>query len=248
MKATDPAFLIPDWPAPARVRAVMTTRAGGVSLGPYASFNLGRSCGDDLESVLENRRRLSRTLVLPSDPCWLKQVHGSRVVRLPEHEPTPEADASFTTQTGAVCVVQAADCLPVLFCDDGAGVVAAAHAGWRGLAAGVLENTVRALPAAPATLMAWLGPAIGPTAFEVGAEVREAFVKSDAGAASAFRAVEGGKYFADLFALARRRLAAAGVVRIYGGGACTVSDPVRFFSHRRDRLSGRMAALVWLAP
>lgn len=247
MKGSESSFLIPDWPAPVRVRAAMTTRLGGVSDGPYASFNLGRSCGDDPIAVAENRRRLRAALPLPSEPCWLKQVHGAEVVRMPENASTPEADASFTTKAGVVCLVQAADCLPVLLCDDAGTVVAAAHAGWRGLAAGVLEATVRRLPVPPTDLMAWLGPAIGPTAFEVGPEVREAFVKTDAGADAAFRAGAGAKYFADLFVLARRRLATAGVTRVYGGGVCTVSDPARFFSHRRDRISGRMAALIWRA-
>ena len=246
--AEDLPVLTPDWPAPARVRAAMTTRLGGVSTGPYASLNLGRNNGDDPMAVAENRRRLFTHLQLPSEPCWMRQVHGAQVVQMPEAANEPSADASFTTRAGVVCLVQAADCLPVLLCDDRGRLVAASHAGWRGMAAGVLENTVRALPVPPQSLMAWLGPAIGPAAFEVGAEVREAFVTSDVGAATAFRAGEGGKYFADLFVLARRRLAAAGLTRVYGGGVCTVSDPVRFFSHRRDRISGRMAALIWLAP
>jgi len=246
-------FLRPDWPAPARVRAAMTTRGGGVSQLAFHSLNLGTS-GDDPAHVAENRRRLREALQLPSEPVWLKQVHGTRVVRLPggdegatQGEP-PEADASYTTEPGVVCAVQAADCLPVLFCDDAGQVVAAAHAGWRGLAAGVLEATVRALPAKPANLMAWLGAAIGPHSFEVGAEVREAFVGADPAAAAAFkpRPAEG-KFLADLYLLARQRLASAGVRRVSGGGHDTVRERARFFSYRRDGRCGRMAALAWLA-
>jgi polyphenol oxidase len=257
--------LRPDWPAPPGVRAAMTTRAGGVSQGPYASLNLGLG-GDDPACVAENRRRLRQALALPAEPRWLKQVHGATVVRLfpspPRDGPegpgeggsaVPEADASYTTDPGVVCVVQAADCLPVLFCDDAGSVVAAAHAGWRGLAAGVLEATVRALPVPPASLMAWLGAAIGPASFEVGAEVRDAFVRHDPAAAACFRtaaAADAGapKFLADLYALARRRLAAAGVTRVSGGGLDTVADPARFHSYRRDGRSGRLAALVWLSP
>lgn len=246
-------LLRPDWPAPARVRAAMTTRNGGVSQGPFASLNLGEGA-DSPAHVAENRRRLAEHLELPAEPGWLRQVHGTRVVRLrpPARMPgeggesTPEADASYATEPGAVCVAQAADCLPVLFCDDAGAAVAAAHAGWRGLVAGVLEATVRAMPAAPASLMAWLGAAIGPDSFEVGDEVREAFVRADPGAAAAFRAGAPGKHYADLYALARRRLATAGVTRVYGGGLDTLRDPARFFSYRRDGRCGRMAALVWL--
>lgn len=242
-------LLVPDWPAPARVRAAMTTREGGVSRGPYASLNLGRGAGDD-PAVDENRRRVFASLGVPAEPCWIRQVHGARVARMPEEAGEPEADASYTTRPGVVCLVQAADCLPVLFCDEAASVVAAAHAGWRGLAAGVLENTVRSLPVPPSRLMAWLGAAIGPTAFEVGPEVREAFVARDPGTAAAF-AVRGGegngiKYLADLYALARRRLALAGVGRAYGGGRCTYREASTFFSYRRDGATGRMAALIWL--
>lgn len=241
------ALIQPDWPAPAGVRAAMSTRLGGVSAGPYAALNLGTAAGDDPAAVNENRRRLAMALDLPAEPGWLKQVHGRTVVSLAQAGRTPEADASYATGPGGVCVVQAADCLPVLLCDDGGSVVAAAHAGWRGLAAGVLEATVQALPVKPETLMAWLGPAIGPDAFEVGAEVRDAFVGPDPGSAGHFQPRGPGKFLADLFGLARRRLAQAGVERAYGGGRCTYSEPAHFFSHRRDGRCGRMAALVWLA-
>ncbi|MBL6749201.1 MAG: peptidoglycan editing factor PgeF [Nevskia sp.] len=242
------AFLRPDWPAPPRVRAAVTTRGGGVSGGPYAGLNMGGS-GDRPESIVENRRRVAQALRLPQEPCWLRQVHGTRVVRLPDAEALPQADAAYAQAAGAVCAVQAADCLPVLLCDEAGTMVAAAHAGWRGLAAGVLEATVAALPAAPARLLAWLGPAIGAEAFEVGAEVRARFVECDRAAASAFVAAgRPDKFFADLFALARRRLGAAGVTRVYGGGVSTHADPARFFSYRRDGVTGRMAALIWLEP
>jgi len=244
-----PAFLYPDWPAPARVRAACTTRIGGVSRGAFAGLNLGRNGGDDSAAVSENRRRVHQALGLPAEPCWIRQVHGVRAVQMPQAAPDPDADASFTFEPGVVCAVQAADCLPVLFCDRAATVVAAAHAGWRGLAGGVLERTVAALPVPPGELLAWLGPAIGPEAFEVGEEVRECFVSVDAAAAGAFRRGSNpGKYYADLFGLARLRLARAGVHHISGGGLSTHADPARFFSYRRDGLTGRMAALIWLEP
>jgi len=241
------APITPDWPAPPGVRAACSTRAGGVSLGGHAGLNLGSACGDAPEAVAENRRRLAAALGLPGEPQWLRQVHGTRVVAAPLAEPLPEADAAWTAQPGVVCVAQAADCLPVLFCADDGSAVAAAHAGWRGLCAGVLEATVAALPVAPARLLAWLGPAIGPEAFEVGAEVRAAFVAADPAAAACFHAdPRSGRLHADLFALARQRLARAGVGRVHGGGLSTHADPARFYSYRRDGVCGRMAALVWL--
>jgi polyphenol oxidase len=270
-------LITPDWLAPPHVRAAMTTRGGGVSRERYHSLNLGVS-GDDPAHVAENRRRLREALALPAEPRWLKQVHGATVVRLerdgvaamgrshrrddhkdasivgaahgrdgPPADP-PEADASWTTDPGVVCVVQAADCLPVLLCDDAGTVVAAAHAGWRGLVAGVLEATVRELPVKPAALMAWLGAAIGPHSFEVGAEVRDAFVTADPAAAAAFvPRAEPGKFLADLYALARQRLGRAGVTRVAGGGRDTLRERTHFFSYRRDGRCGRMAALVWLS-
>lgn len=241
-------LLIPDWPAPSRVRAACTTREGGVSRPPFDSLNLGDHVGDDPGAVAENRRRLREALALPADPCWLDQVHGTCAVEAaPLHERC-KADAGVTGEPGRVCAVLTADCLPVLFCDRSGSRVGAAHAGWRGLEGGVLEATVSAMGIPPGELMAWLGPAIGNGAFEVGPEVREAFLARDAGAASAFRPSPSGRWLADLYALARRRLDRIGVTAIHGGGLCTFSDPRRFYSFRRDGRTGRMATLIWLAP
>ena len=237
-------WIVPDWPAPSRVRALVTTRAGGGSTGAYASMNLGQRVGDDPATVDANRRLL-RSL-LPAEPNWLHQVHGAKVVRAEGPGEGREADAAVTTQANCVCPIMIADCMPVLFADREGRAVGAAHAGWRGLAAGVLENTIGALGVAPADLIAWLGPAIGPSAFEVGSDVRDAFIAINPAAADAFHAQRPGKWLADLFLLARQRLARAGVSDVYGGGLCTYSDPKRFFSHRRDKVSGRMAALIWM--
>lgn len=243
-------LIVPDWPAPAAVRAVSTTRLGGVSVPPYDFLNLGSHVNDQPAAVAENRRRLRALAGLPGEPVWLSQVHGTVVVDAALAAIGSSADASFSQRPGVVCAILTADCLPVLFCDTAGRVVAAAHAGWRGLVDGVLERTVVALGgqgAAPPELLAWLGPAIGPEAFEVGDEVRAAFVAADPAAAAAFVAQNAGKWRADLFRLARQRLAACGVTRVYGGGVCTFGDPARFFSHRRDRVSGRQASLIWLA-
>ena len=237
--------LRPGWPAPAPVRALTTTRAGGVSRPPWNAFNLATHVGDTPQHVAANRAALRRRFDLPADPVWLQQVHGARVV---EAGAAAEADAVWSRTPGQVCAVLTADCLPVLLCDRAGDCVAAAHAGWRGLAAGVLEATVAALPADAADLMAWLGPAIGPDAFEVGDEVREAFVTADARAGAAFRPAGDGRWLADLYGLARLRLAAAGVTRVFGGGLCTFTDRDRFYSYRRDGVTGRMASLIWLRP
>ncbi|MDD3517085.1 MAG: peptidoglycan editing factor PgeF [Chromatiales bacterium] len=239
-------WLRPDWPAPPGVRAVSTTRAGGVSGGPYASLNLGDHVDDDPAMVRQNRRILRETLALPAEPLWLSQVHGVRVVDAATAAPGAQADAAVAFEPGVVCTVMTADCLPVLFCDLEGTRVGVAHAGWRGLCDGVLEATVAALDCAPRRLLAWLGPAIGRAAFEVGDEVREAFRARDAGAGEAFRSSPNGHWLADIYALARRRLTACGVTAIYGGGLCTHDDAARFFSYRRERVTGRMASLIWL--
>ncbi|TCW87653.1 peptidoglycan editing factor PgeF [Burkholderia sp. SRS-46] len=264
----------PDWQVSPRVRALVTTRDGGVSEGPYGRWrdgaaqpggmNLGLHTGDDPAHVAENRARL---LALAGQPraAWLEQVHGARIVRADEviaadrdsTAPT-QADASVTDRANAVCVVMVADCLPVLLCDTQGRAVGAAHAGWRGLAAGIVEDTAAQVAAlaggATDRLHAFLGPAIGPDAFEVGADVRDAFLDTAPQSEHdeirrAFAVIEGapGKYLADLYALARLRLARAGVSRVSGGGACTVTEPSRFYSYRRDRVTGRMAAAIWLA-
>lgn len=239
------AFVQPDWPAPPRVRAAMSLRGGGVSTGAWSSLNLASHVGDAPEAVAENRRRLREALQLPAEPQWLDQVHGTEVVMLPQPG-IPRADASHTRVPGVVCAVLTADCLPVLLCDREGRAVAAAHAGWRGLLDGVLERSVAAMDLPSSQLMAWLGACIGPLRFEVGAEVREAFVTRDAAAASAFMPHVHGKFLASLPLLARQRLQAAGVTAIYGGNACTHTQAADYFSHRRDGRCGRMATLVWL--
>lgn len=243
-----PDWLVPEWPAPLGVQALITTRAGGMSTGRYASFNVGFSTQDDPRAADENRARLSA--LLPQAPRWLKQVHGARVVDAESVGERPEADASISGTPGTVCAIQVADCLPVLFADRSGRMVAAAHAGWRGLAAGVLDNTVAAMRgkgAAARDVMAYIGPGIGPAAFEVGDEVRSAFVERDRDAAAAFVARTTGKWLADLPALARRALLRCGIEAVYGGDLCTYSDPRRFYSYRRDGGTGRMAALIWFS-
>lgn len=237
-------WITPDWPAPARVRAMITTRSAGVSKGDYASFNIGDLTADDPADVLENKRRLAT--LAPSPIRWLRQVHGPRAVRADDVVGLVEADASFTHARGVVCAVKIADCMPVLLADRSGTCVGVAHAGWRGLSSGVVENTVAALGVAPETLMAYLGPAIGPEAFEVGDEVRQAFCDIDPAATGAFRSHRPGKWMADLFRLGRQRLARCGVHDVYGGGMCTYSTPHRFYSHRYHPATGRMAALIWL--
>jgi YfiH family protein len=236
----------PQWPAPSAVRACTTTRIGGVSRGPWAGLNLGGHVDDDPRAVAENRARLSDQLGLPGKPQWLSQVHGAQVC-LPGR-PLDCADACFDDRPGRVCAVLTADCLPVLFCNAAGTRVAAAHAGWRGLLAGVLEQTAAAFEDPPQRLMAWLGPAIGPQAFEVGDEVRAEFAAESTASARHFRPHGAGHWLADLYGLARDRLASVGIDQVSGGGLCTLSDPARFFSYRRDGVTGRMASLIWLTP
>jgi YfiH family protein len=254
-----PLWFEPDWPAPKRVRALSSLRGapatGGASQGPYAWLNLGAHVGDDPEAVAANRRLLRSRAGLPAEPSWLAQVHGVTVADLDAADldaagldaagsPGP-ADAAITRRVGKVCAILTADCLPIVFTTDTGDGVAAAHAGWRGLAAGVIGATVRAMAVHPERLMAWLGPAIGPAHFEVGAEVREAFLRTDPGAGDAFKATLRGKFMADLAMLARRQLKGLGVSRIYGGGDCTYAHTDRYFSHRRDGVTGRQATLIW---
>ncbi|NIP72865.1 MAG: peptidoglycan editing factor PgeF [Gammaproteobacteria bacterium] len=238
--------IVPDWPAPPPVRACSTTRRGGFSDLPYQALNLADHVGDDPAAVAANRRRLGQVLALPAEPCWLRQVHGTRVVAASATGPVAEADGAFTDRHGVVCAVLTADCLPVLLCTTAGDWVAAAHAGWRGLAHGVLEAAMDAAPVAGDGLLAWLGPAIGPQSFEVGDEVRQAFLARDSRGAEAFVPGAGGRWIADLYRLARQRLAARGVHAVFGGGLCTFRDAGRFFSFRRDGRTGRMASLIWL--
>jgi YfiH family protein len=243
--------ITPDWPAPRSVRALQTTRRGGVSQAPYDTLNLGDHVGDSPLAVAYNRQLLSA--LLPAEPAWLDQVHGVEVASADAAGCLPRADACIARQPGSVCAVMTADCLPVLLCDEAGTVVGAAHAGWRGLCAGVIERTVAAMGVPPQNLMAWLGPAIGPSVFEVGGEVRAAFVAANPQAQQAFVALPGtgGKHLADIFLLARQRLAALGVTSIHGsapggGGMCTYTDSERFFSYRRDGATGRMGTFIWL--
>jgi len=255
-----PAVISPDWPAPSRVRAASTERGVGVSEGPYARFNLGAHVGDDPEAVVANRDALIETLGLASEPHWLDQVHGRAVLDLDaerghssishrEREiSAPKADGAVTSHPGHACVVMTADCVPVLFCDTAGTRVGIAHAGWRGLATGVLPATIASMGADPARILVWLGPAIGQRAYEVGEEVRRALVGADPGAAACFEPNEKGRWQADLYGLARRVLEGVGVTAIYGGGFCTYTESERFFSHRREAPCGRMATLIWLDP
>ena len=246
-------WITPDWPAPQSVRALITTRAGGVSVGAYASMNLADHVDDAAQSVRRNREILRATL--PQEPHWLQQIHGAEVLRIigavrgavqGAVQGVAAVDAAVSAEPNQVCVVLTADCLPVLFCADDGTEVGVAHAGWRGLAAGVLERTVQAMTLPAARLLAYLGPAIGPRAFEVGGEVRAEFVAADAQAVTAFQPVAGSdKYLADLYRLARQRLQSVGLSRVYGGDFCTYSEPERFFSYRRDGATGRMASLIW---
>lgn len=246
-----PAWIVPDWPAPPGVRAASTLRAGGVSLPPWHSLNLGEHVGDDPARVAENRRLLGRALNLPEEPAWLDQVHGAEVLRLDEAGLPARrvADGAATGRPGRVLAVLTADCLPVLFCRADGRRIGIAHAGWRGLAAGVLEAAFAALEAPADKVMAWIGPGIGRDAYEVGAEVRDACLAASADAEACFAPGRPGRWQCDLAGLARQRLEALGLARIHGGQWCTHADAARFYSHRRDgvqRPTGRMATLLWL--
>jgi polyphenol oxidase len=237
-------WISPDWSVPQQVHAAVTLRTGGVSKGCYASLNLADHVGDDPCLVAGNRRILKHLLQLPAEPIWLHQVHGVRVIKADQAQTIQTADAAYTEQPGVVCVVLTADCLPVLFCGDHGRVIAAAHAGWRGLRAGVLLRTLDAMQCSH--MQVWLGPAIGPEQFEVGEDVYRAFADFDQSTAPAFQPQAHGKWLADIYALAQHQLIQQGVDQIAGGGLCTVSDPARFYSYRRDGvLTGRMASLIW---
>jgi len=238
-------LLRPDWPAPKGVHAASTLRMGGISQAPFAALNLGSHVGDDLHAVEENRRRLQQQLLLPQPPQWLNQVHGTQVIKVPESviQAAPDADAIWSDGANRVCAVLTADCLPLLYCSNDGRYIAAAHAGWRGLAAGIVEQTFERLPVKAEQVMVWLGPAIGVEAFQVGAEVVEVFVQQHAEDEVAFT-VDGDRWLMDIYQLAKNRLCRAGVQQIYGGEHCTFSDE-RFFSYRRENQTGRMATLIW---
>ena len=239
-----PLWISAEWPAPANVRTCITTRRGGCSQGPWKGFNLGSHVGDEVSHVAANRAELQR--VLGCAPAWLNQTHSTHLVKADATQ-VLDADASWTNERNIACTVMTADCLPVLFCNKDGTRVAAAHAGWRGLLDGILEQTIRGMGSPGYSLMAWLGPAIGSQEFEVGPEVRAAFISADAQSAAAFLpSARAGHYLADIYLLARQRLANAGVTAVYGGDLCTVSEPARYFSYRRDGQTGRFASLIWL--
>ncbi len=237
----------PDWPAPANVRAFSTTRRGGVSASPYDSLNLATHVGDDPRQVAQNRDCLQQQLALPSTPAWLNQVHGVDIHSLTKSLPVPvDADGTVSDQQGLVCAVMTADCLPLLLCDRAGRRVAAIHAGWRGLCSGIIEKCIQQMGVPSEQLLVWLGPAIGSSDFQVGAEVRDAFISHDASASKAFVQQDQQHWLADLYQLARQRLLSQGVDAIYGGEYCTFQQPELFFSYRRERVTGRMASLIWL--
>ena len=239
-----PDFIFPDWPAPKNIKAVTTTRTGGYSQSPFDSFNLATHVEDEHDAVIKNRKILIEALQLPSEPIWLEQVHST--VAIEATNKNRKADASHTNQANTVCAVMTADCLPVLFCNKQGTQVAAAHAGWHGLADGILESTIEAMNKKPDELMAWMGPAIGAKVFEVGDEVRDAFTKGLPQAEQAFTQTKPGHWLADMYLLARQRLEQKGIMDIYGGGYCTHTEKDRFYSYRRDGKTGRMASLIWI--
>jgi YfiH family protein len=245
-------FIKPEWPAPNNIHAYTTTREAGYSPPPFASLNLGKSVNDDASFVSKNRELLIRSLGLPSEPIWLKQVHSNKVINIDQLSNTaqPEADASITTIANRVCIVMTADCLPVLICNRDGTKAAAIHAGWRGLASGILENAIKELNEPVEQLLAWLGPAIGPTRFEVSEDVVTAFLEKDAKAQSAFipKDATPGKWLGNLYLLATQRLQNLGLLEVYGGNHCTYTDEKNFYSYRRDQgVTGRMATLIWLS-
>ena len=240
------SFITLDWPAPDNIRAVSTTRQGGFSQTPFDSLNLGDHVGDDSSLVLKNREQLRTIIQAPEDPRWLNQVHGNQVIDSGDWQLDIKADAIFSQNSNHVCSIMTADCLPILLCNQQGSAVAAIHAGWRSLAGGIIEQTIQRFSCNSDSIMAWLGPAIGPSQFEVGQDVYDAFCQYSPSANHAFKATDDTHYLADIYLLARQRLLSEGVSAIYGGDCCTVSDNQRFFSYRRDQQSGRMATLIWI--
>ena len=250
MNSVDPTWIVPDWPAPPGVRALTTTRLGGESQPPYSSLNLGMGTGDDRATVARNRTRLLSALGLDEEPCWLDQAHGRNAVRTMHYERAPRADASVGGAGSPPCVVLTADCLPVVLCDAGGTRIGIAHAGWRGLARGVIASCVARMARPSRDLLAWLGPAIGPASYEVGPEVRDACLAAAPGSEFAFEPSPRGtgRWLADLYGIATHQLVSLGIESVYGGGFCTFGDERRFFSHRRDGITGRLATLAWIRP
>jgi len=236
-------WIEPDWPVKSNIHAATTLRVGGLSKGVFKSLNPALHVNDNSETVLANRKAISQMLNLPSDPIWLEQVHGDRVIKIDKNTALQQADASYTDQAGVVSVVMTADCLPVLLASSDGTEIAAVHAGWRGLLAGIISNTAAMFKSD--NVIAWLGPAIGPDCFEVGGEVKESFTAKSNDFSSAFKQTSKEKYLADIYQLARLELAVLGITRVYGGDFCTVTDAQRFYSYRRDGETGRMATLIW---
>jgi purine-nucleoside/S-methyl-5'-thioadenosine phosphorylase / adenosine deaminase len=243
---TSSDLIIPDWPAPNNIKAISTTRHGGVSQYPYTQLNLGTHVGDDPHLVSQNRAHITQSLNLPEEPRWLEQVHGTTIIESQHWQQDIKVDAIFSQQTGHVCAVMTADCLPILLCNQQGDTIAAIHAGWRGLAAGIIEKTIQKFSCEPQEIIAWLGPAIGPSQFEVGLEVYELFVANAPVACEAFKINGPHHYLADIYLLARQRLEKNNVQKVFGGDFCTVSDEERFFSYRRDGITGRMASMIWI--
>ena len=240
-----PNWITPDWPAPENIKAFTSTRKAGVSEGAFASFNLALHVEDNPQQVKQNRQLLFEALNLPSEPVWLEQVHGVQVINADHADNTPQADAAFSTEKNKVCVVMIADCLPVLICNRQGTKVAAAHAGWRGLQAGVIEASIESLQENRQDILVWLGPAIGPDTFEVGDDVRQKFITEIPETVSAFTVSKPGHWLANIYELAKIRLQNMGIDQIYGGDFCTYTDQQHFYSYRRDGVTGRMASLIW---
>lgn len=244
---TADSFIIPDWPAPDRIKALSTTRQGGFSLPPYDGFNLGTHVGDEPKTVIKNRDYLVDVAQLPESPRWLNQIHGTRVINSNDWQLDIDADAIFSQQNNHICTIMTADCLPLLLCNKQGDTVAAIHAGWRGLAAGIIEKTIAEFRCSPQDILVWLGPAIGPNQFEVGTDVYQNFTQHSAKASQAFQQTDAAHYLADIYLLARQRLTALGITAIFGGDLCTASDKQHFFSYRRDNITGRMASMIWIS-
>jgi purine-nucleoside/S-methyl-5'-thioadenosine phosphorylase / adenosine deaminase len=244
MSADD--LIIPNWPAPNNIKAVSTTRHSGFSLAPYAQLNLGSHVGDDPQLVDQNREYITQSANLPEEPRWLEQIHGTTIINSQHWQQDIKADAIFSLQVSHVCAVMTADCLPILLCNQQGNIVAAIHAGWRGLAAGIIEKIIQTFSCDPSEIMVWLGPAIGPTQFEVGPEVYDLFVANDPTSSEAFKIKDPQHYLADIYLLARQRLQKNNVHKVFGGDFCTVSEKERFFSYRRDGITGRMASMIWI--